>query len=452
MTLSRSRWWPWTVRLAITASVILLWTLTAGEDAEWALWRRYSAPQAVLNVLGSLGLLALGYLLNAGGHAAARSARLAALGVSIVGTLGILELPAVFGHDYGQTFGTRDNDTWTQLANGINRRDDELIHVHRPHSRFRGSVGGNLARLGLPNPARYDVDVTYDKNGFRNDVDFMQADVVAIGDSFVEAAEVARAQTVVAELSRRLGLPVVNLGQSGYGPQQELIVLERYGAPLAPKTVVWFLFGGNDLSDVDTYEWRRKHLDEFLAPPPLGTRTFTRNALTAIARLTTVTRRSPSATARLHQITYQKPDGSSEVLYLDAPEGAWQPHQWEVTSRTLQSARDLTARIGADLLVVYVPRKLRVYQGFLRAAPDSFAYRWTPNNLPDVVAAYCQEHAIPFLDSTQPLRDAVASGVSVYLPDDVHWNAAGHRIVAAAVAERMQQMIKPSGTPPGALR
>ena len=68
-----------------------------------------------------------------------------------------------------------------------------------------GTVGGNLVRLGLPNPVRYDVDVTYDRNGFRNDVDFTQADVVAIGDSFVEAAETARPQTVVAELSRRLG-------------------------------------------------------------------------------------------------------------------------------------------------------------------------------------------------------------------------------------------------------
>jgi lysophospholipase L1-like esterase len=431
---------------------MLLWTLTAGEDAEWALWRRYTAPQAVVNVIGSAALLALGYVLTGAGAFAARAARVAVLAVSVGATIGILELPAVFGHDYGRTFGTRDNDTWAQLANGINRRDDELIHIHQPYMRFRGTVGGNLARLGLPNPARLDIDVRYDKNGFRNDVDFTQADVVAIGDSFVEGAEVASSQTVAAELGRRLGVPVPNLGQSGYGPQQELIVLKRYGAPLAPKTVVWFLFGGNDLSDVDIYEWRQKHLDEFLAPPPFDTRTFTRNAMTAIARLTTVTRRMPSATARLHEITYVRPDGSGEVLYLDAPEGPWEPHQWEVTSRTLLDARDLTARIGADLLVVFVPRKLRVYQGFLRAAPDAFAHRWPPNNLPDVVAAYCQQNGIAFLDSTLALRNAVAAGVSVYLPDDVHWNAAGHRVVAAAVADRIQHMAQRPGVSVGALK
>lgn len=444
MTLPQSRWWKATVLLTAALTIVLLWTLTAGEDIEWQLWRRYSAPQAVVNVFGSLGLLALGYVLSGSGTIITRLARVTVLAASTAGTLAALELPAVFGHDYGQSFGTRDNDTWLQVANGINRRDDDLIHVHQPHSRFQGLVDGNLARLGLPNPSRYAVDVAYDRNGFRNDVDFTHADVVAIGDSFIEAAEVARSETVVVQLGQRLGVPVVNLGQSGYGPQQELIVLKRYGAPLAPKTVVWFLFGGNDLGDVDTYEWRRTHLDEFLAPPPFSARTFTRNAMSAFARLTTLPRRVPSTTARRHEITYARPDGSTEILYLDAPEDQWQPHQWDVVSSTLLGARDVTTRIGANLLVVYVPRKLRVYQGYLRAAPDAYAHRWPSNNLPDVVAAYCQQHAIPFLDATVPLRRAVAAGTSVYLPDDVHWNPAGHRVVAAAVADSIHQM----GTPP----
>ena len=121
---------------------------------------------------------------------------------------------------------------------------------------------GNLARLGAI-PVTYNVDVAYHRNGFRNDEDLTRADIVAIGDSFVEGAETPRSLTVVGELGRRLGVTVANLGQSGYGPQQELVVLRRYGLPLAPKNVVWFLFGGNDLSDVSAYEWRRDHLEEF---------------------------------------------------------------------------------------------------------------------------------------------------------------------------------------------
>lgn len=444
MSLPERRAWRWAIRLAVVASIVLLWTATAGADAEWMLWRHYGPTQAALNVAGSSVLVALGYLLSARATLAARLARTTALAAATAGTLCVLELPAVFGHDYGRTFGTGRNDTFLQLAMGINRWDDELIHLHLPHSRFRGTVTGNLVFRGLPNPVRYDVDVAYDHNGFRNDIDFTEAELVAIGDSFVEGAETPSAQTVVAELGRRLGVSAVNLGQSAYGPQQELIVLRRYGAPLAPKTVVWFVFSGNDLSDVDSYEWRRAHVDQFLAPPPFRARTFTRNAVTALARLTTLPRRKVSPWAREFEFTYVRPDGSSEIHYLDGNEELWKAHQWDVMSATLLAARDLTASLRADFLVVFVPRKLRVYRGFLRAAPDALAHKWQLNNLPDVLSDFCRTHAIAFLDSTGALREAVARGESVYLTDDLHWNAAGHRVAAAAVAERLQQMKRPA--------
>lgn len=454
MTLADTRWKRWTVALGALVAIVLLWRLTAAHDEEWALWRRYTAGAAMLNVAASSVVLALAYVLLSSGTLASRLARVAAVALSAGITLALLEVPAVVaGHDYGQTFGTRANDTWLQLANGINRRDDELIHVHQAHSTYRGTVTGNLVWLGIPRPIRYPVDVAYDRNGFRNDQDFTRADVVAIGDSFVEAAETAKSETVVDEIGRRLNSTAVNLGQSGYGPQQELVVLKRYGAPLAPKTVVWFVFGGNDLGDVDTYDWRRAHLDEFLAPPPLATRLFARNALTALARVTTPARQTVSNTARRHQVVFRRPDGTEEVMYLDADEGPWEPHQWEVLSSTLERAQGISANIGADLLVVFIPRKLRVYQGHLRpAAPNSYANSWVPNNLPAVLGEFCAARGIAFLDSTGPLRDAVATGESVYLADDVHWNPAGHRVVASAVAERIQQMGRPAVTPIGARR
>src|SRR5262249_43719955 len=159
----------------------------------------------------------------------------------------------VLGHDYGRNFGTADNDTWQQLAAGVNRWDRDLIHIHIPHSRFVGAVAGNLAYFGIPAPTQYHVDIAYDKNGFRNDVDLTSADSGAIGDSFVEAALVPQSQTVITQLARHLNVSVANLGQSHYGPQQELVVLQRYGIPLSPKIVIWFFFGGNDLVDIDAY-------------------------------------------------------------------------------------------------------------------------------------------------------------------------------------------------------
>lgn len=430
---------PAAVAVLVLAAVAALWYVTAGQDAEHALWRRYSAGSAALNVAVTAALLAAGYVFSAPAGVAARLGRtmLVMFGAGI--TLAALELPTLAGHDYGRTFGTRSNDTWLQLSTSVNRRDETLIHVHQPHTRYRGAVVGNLVRLGIPSPAPYHVDVAYDHNGFRNDVDYTSADVVAIGDSFVEGAEVPLPQTAAAQLAERLGRPVANLGQSNYGPQQELAVLERYGVPLAPKAVVWFLFGGNNLADIERYEWERAHLDQLLAPPPLSERSFSRNALRAVARVTTPVRRVASPTARHHAATFVNASGAPEVIYLDAEEEPWEPRQWEATSQVLGRAHEITRRIGAELLVVYIPRKLRVYQGFLQAEPGTAAHTWQMNDLPDVVADWCRAHGVSFLDSTVPLRRAVAAGTSVYLPDDVHWSPAGHAVVAGAVAEQLRQ-------------
>lgn len=433
-------WWPWSVRLAVAALLTVLWWSTAMNDADWALWRRYSEPVAVFNIACSALLLAAGYVLVSPQAARLRSFSVCLAGMSVVLAFALFETPTVLGHDYGRTFGTRQNDTWLQLAMGVNRRDADLLHVHQPHTHYQGAVTGNLAWLGIPAPRLYKVDVAYDRNGFRNDEDYTQADVVAIGDSFVEGAETPRDLTAVAEMSRLLGVRVANLGQSSYGPQQELVVLERYGVPLSPRAVVWFFFGGNDLSDVDAYEWGRSHLGELLALRSLGSRSFTHNALLAIAHLTTPARREPSTTARRHAARFRRADGNTEVIYLDAPEAPWQPRQWSVASATLAAARDASRRVNADFLVVYIPRKLRVYQGFLQAEPGAFAQNWQMNNLPAVMAGWCNDNGIAFLDSTVPLRAAAAAGESVYLPDDVHWNPAGHRIVAAAVSRRLREM------------
>ncbi len=437
MSLPDSARWRWFVRAGAVAAVAALWWFTAREDAEWALWRRYSASQAALNVAGSIVLLQAGYVLGSRRELRRRLLEMTLLNVSLGLPVALLEVPALLGHDYGRTFGVGANDTWLQLATGVNRRDAELIHVHKPHTRYRGRVVGNLVGLGIPHQVLRDVDVAYDHNGFRNDEDFAQADVVAIGDSFVEGAETPRAETVGAEISRRLRVPVANFGQSGYGPQQELVVLERYAIPLSPKVVVWFFFGGNDLEDVESYEWRRSHLDELMTPP-LVARAFTRNALVALARLTTPARRVASDTAERHAFTFARADGSLETMYVDREESDVLPLQWQLVTGTLARAQEVSRAAGAELVMVFIPRKLRVYRGHLRAAPDSYAETWPMNDLPDKLAGWCRERGISFLDSTIALRAAVASGTSVYLPDDVHWNTTGHSVVAEAVSRHLE--------------
>ena len=434
---------PWRAALiaGACAGLWLLWRLTALEDAEWALWRHYSPATTLINIALSALILAGAYVLYALDDAAERIGRVALIGGSLICAVGALELPVLLtSYDYSAILHTRANDTWLQLAMGVNRPDPELLHVHKPHTRYQGTVRGNLVQFGIPNPAAYQVDVAYDGNGFRNDRDYTRAEIVAIGDSFVEGAEMPRGETAAAQIARVLGVDVVNLGQSSYGPQQELVVLKRYGLPLRPSVVIWFFFGGNDLGDVDEYERRRSRLGELTAPQAMPDRLFTRNAIIALARLTTGTRRTVSPTARLHAAEFTRADGTTQTIYVEANEGPWEQRQWDAAAAALSSAQAAVHQSGAELLVVYIPRKLRVYRGFLRAEPGAYALSWKDNNLPDALGDWCRDRGIAYLDSTGPLRSAVATGESVYLPDDVHWNAAGHRVVAHAVSERVRHM------------
>ena len=67
--------------------------------------------------------------------------------------------------------------------------------------------------------------------------------------------------SVLPACEQRLDTDVVNLGQAAYGLKQELGVLRRFALPLRPRLVLWFLFGGNDLRDVELYEWQKRNLE-----------------------------------------------------------------------------------------------------------------------------------------------------------------------------------------------
>src|SRR6202007_1843538 len=116
-----------------------------------------------------------------------------------------------------------------------------------------------------------------------NELDLKHADIIVIGDSIVEGLTVSNSQLMTSVLAHLRRQVVANLGQSAYGPQQELVVLKRYGLPLQPRTVVWMFFEGNDLSDVIGYWDAMRHPPGFWSS--FVGRSFTRNVVKAIKHL-----------------------------------------------------------------------------------------------------------------------------------------------------------------------
>ncbi|MBM4383049.1 MAG: SGNH/GDSL hydrolase family protein [Deltaproteobacteria bacterium] len=353
----------------------------------------------------------------------------------VVACLGLAEATALAGHNWSATFRLDPQTTLQQLTDRVNRRDPELIHVHWPNSTFSGEVPGNLAHFGPANLPGYHVEMRYDANGFRNDTTLARADVVAIGDSFVEGVLVAREHTVSEQVARRIGATVANLGQSAYGFRQELIVLERFGLPLRPRVVLWFLFGGNDFRDVEEFERMLERVDEAPPKPPFRQRSFVRSGLLALSRALGA-RRSASV---LHTAHFRRASGERELVIFGHATQSPSEHQWRTGTETLLAAQGRAREIGARFLVVYIPRKFEVYQGLLEIPEGSLVARWKDARLNERVAAWAESQGIDFLDTTPVLRREVEAGSHPYLLDDVHWNERGHELAAELISRRLRE-------------
>jgi PAS domain S-box-containing protein len=229
---------------------------------------------------------------------------------------------------------------------------------------------------------------------------------------------------------------VANLGQSGYGPQQELAVLKRYALPLRPEHVVWVFYEGNDLLDALQYDEMITLLRHKLnSMEMVWDRSFTKNSLSWLMRLVqgcTPASRIPAVAATIadnqgaeHRV-YVKGRSSSVSLTnedLDA---------LKKSVATIEEAYRLVQQEGARLIVVFAPTALRVYQGiarFERSPP------WVLDDLPDRLRKLVGEISsdIGYLDLTPRLRAAARRHNPVFLSDDTHWSIEGHQVVADAL-------------------
>lgn len=364
--------------------------------------------------------------------------------VSLFLLFGVLEFLALAGLvDYrlvmsasGGSYG--EMKPW---ENPWNRIDRELIHLHKPGQRMVGETAGDLVGwLGVPERHRYHVDVQYDRMGFRNSETLEPAGVVVIGDSFVEAGLVSQTDLFSTRLARSQGVPVANLGQSGYGPQQELIVLKRFGLGLQPKVVLWLFFEGNDLLDVSRYERSMRDWGTTVkVNHGFLSRSFTKNSLRLLRGYL---KRRTEDSSEAHRRSARLRLHPEEQIYFDYP-GVPLSKEDEAsltkTKEMLSEAARLTAAKGSQFVLVYLPIKFRVYRDLCDFPADGYGRTWVVNDLPERMRKWSEEQKIPFVDLTEPLKQEAARGELVYFPDDGHWNGRGNQVGAEAVARFLAQ-------------
>ena len=285
------------------------------------------------------------------------------------------------------------------FARGENTPDPELIWKRRP----------GLSWRGRKTPFCDEVAYRTDENGFRNPPGVGRADIVFLGDSVTEAGELDEDSTFVRKTATALGLEAVNLGTSGYGPQQELVVLRRYGLAYRPRLVVWQVTEWNDVIDAQAYRMRDEPAARAL-PPWDGL--YARHSPVMRLVSAVLPDRMPST------VEFRGSDGRVEpqMFWPYRPDLHRQmPEAFDETRRAIRSAFETCRAQGVDFVVLYVPSHVRVLLPYLRFKSESQRDRFCPGGAVDsdgdlahAIREFCGGIGCPMIDMGPPLRDRAA--------------------------------------------
>lgn len=330
------------------------------------------------------------------------------------------------------------------------RNDPKLGFRRHPNDGWSGIPQSDIQRgADLPPTLKERITFTYDHKGYRNLIHRDEADVVLIGDSYVEGWYVSDQETVASQLETHLGRSVENMGVAGYGSLQELIVLKEDALPLSPQVVVWFFFEGNDLYDDQRFE------DTMTSPPSQADevgesggfanegwarRSLLLNGLQRLRRLSApLLDPLPPYYARLTGA-----DSKAPLIYFAdyaaVPWDDWIESRWVVARDSMEQAVRIARRAGIDLIFCFVPIKFRVYQPFVRFPADSPTSDWTVWPIVARFSEFCRSAGVPCIDLTPLFQEAVRQGGMPYAPEDSHWSSEGHELVAARLAKELGDM------------
>lgn len=315
-------------------------------------------------------------------------------------------------------------------ARSQNTADPELVWHRKPNLNWRGRKTPDCA----------EVLYRSDENGFRNPAGIKQADIVFIGDSVTEAGEVAEEATFVHKVGEGLGVVTVNLGTSGYGPQQELAVLRRYGLAYNPRLVIWQVTEWNDVLDAQMYLDRLEPRAQAL---PSWSTLYARHSPVMQLVSSLLPGRRPNLVA------FRRSDGRVQPQmfwpYQPCPHQQF-PQAFDAMTQAIRAAHDMCRSRGIEFLVLYVPSHVRVLLPYLEFKTPAERERFCPGGIPDreddlahAMNRFCAQLGCPMIDMAAPLRECAArDNRRICVDNDPHLGVDGHDEVQKVVGRLIE--------------
>lgn len=277
--------------------------------------------------------------------------------------------------------------------------------------------------------------------------------IVVLGDSFTSSCGVEHAEAFTEIMEEKLlkNTEVLNFGVNGYGPAQELLLLQKQAMQYRPDLVVMVIFVGNDFDDISG---RSDWIDGYMRPKAVlddkGNLHFAGIPVPLSEKHQSILKAKKTCGApRLHFIDFIDKTLRRRRQALDFVPSEVRICRKEADSDTAESSRLMASIIrhtnayckknGAAFMVAIAPTIVQVYD-HLYWEMIKKEYHLNDRDydlmLPNKsIREVCREAGIPAVDLTVALKAAVASGQKdPYYFKNQHWNKAGEQIAASALA------------------
>jgi hypothetical protein len=313
-----------------------------------------------------------------------------------------------------------------------------------------------LSRENVPPFENYSVSYQRDEHGFRNSSPWPEdVDLVVLGDSFTAAETIQHPYWEgLAESELVFGLP-------GSGTAEQSRLLNAFGLPRHPETVILGFFSGNDMIDTWRFEDALSQGETLYSLANRDRKIWEYSVLFQILMLL----RPSTPTSGDCPYPIEDSNGTPLAFYpafLEftalSQENLAASSLYALSQETILSLNTATEEAGADFILLYIPTKAEVYWPLLSAeaqeniaatlqnpilGEDGLSFGEGSLNLATLSAnldaqrtllgELAAQEGFRFLDLTPIFREAAANGASLYFYGDTHWNQAGHDLAREAI-------------------
>lgn len=274
--------------------------------------------------------------------------------------------------------------------------------------------------------------------------------ILVLGDSFIEAIQIPLEDTFPRLLERRLNsvsrtpIEVISAGVSGWGTDDELTYLRRYGLRLQPDLVLVAMTLHNDVSDNLEMEWH-DFADGSLRERPMqllsGWKYFwLRTKIFFASRSHLYQAALRARRARAIDTGAKALDGHVAGLIAAALPASIE-RGWLMTEALLRELARTTDENGVRLAVFLIPLGIQVEPERLESFLDEHALDREPvvvDAPQQRVTSWGARQGAPVIDLLPVFADTHArEGRMLYLERDGHWSSAGHHLAAEQVSKEL---------------